>query len=98
MDVILVAAVLLLYIVYLALSFWAYKFRNIFYFLQRIENTYTYTYTMASMERPPARFPQGHPQDSKVESKRQRIRNVVAAGQSKILRKRNHFSHCWQGT
>ena len=76
MDVIWVVVVLLPWIV---LSFWVFKFRNIFYFLIRIENT------MASMDTilkdAGVVDPQVPIKNPQVEAKRQRIRNIVAAGQ-----------------
>ena len=74
MDVIWGFCVLLPWII---LSYWAYRFHRLFYFLLVIENT------MASMDN--ILKDSGVAADSLVESKRQKIRNIVAAGQSKIF-------------
>ena len=65
------------------LTYWTFKFRNVIYFLLFIENTMATGMDNILKNEVPA-------EPSQVDSKRQRIRNIVAAGQCKLFFGREH--------
>ena len=66
----------------------AYKFHNIFCFLVRIENTMSNMNTILKDAGVTSQLPQ--PAQSEVETKRQRLLNIVAAGQCKLFFGKEH--------